>query len=517
MPRGVLSGRSSFGACARGAARLACVVATLGALAAPAHAAPGDISTFAGTGAGAFGGDGGPATSAALRQPTAVAWLGDGSALVADYANHRIRRISPSGQITTAAGTGTAGYSGDGGAATSARLNWPLDVEPTADGGFLIADLGNKRVRRVSPAGIITTVAGTGAEGTSGDGGPATWARLVSPTGVAVTTDGGFLVADAGAHRVRRVSPGGTITRVAGDGNAGGTGDGGPAVAARLNTPLGVAALPDGGFLVTEYEGNRVRRVSDAGVITRVAGTGSGGFSGDGGAATAARMNKPIGVSTTSDGGFLIGDSLNGRVRKVSADGTIATVAGSGEPGYAGDGAPAVLARLRSPAAAAENTSGAVIIADSEDNRLRLVEGRPSADVPPPAHVPRPLPAPLGVVHATAGRVHFPVVCPPTATRGCRGTVRLFVRRGARRRAAAARMVVVARGRFSLAAGASKVVKVPLTRAGRRLLRKRRELTVKAVVARRGGPNIGQSSERTTLKLKRKRKRRRAGATGRDA
>ena len=275
--------------------------------------------------------------------------LADGSALVADFGNHRIRRISPSGQITTVAGTGTAGFSGDGGPATSAQLSWPIDVEPTADGGFLIADLGNKRVRRVSPAGVITTVAGTGQGGSQGDGGPATSARLGSPTGVAVTADGGFLVADANADRVRRVSPGGTITRVAGNGTAGGAGDGGPAVAAQLNVPVGVAALPDGGFLVAEYEGHRVRRVSAAGVITRVAGTGTAGFSGDGGAATAARLNKPIGVSTTSDGGFLIGDSLNGRVRKVSADGTIATVAGTGGHGYAGDGGPAVLAQLRSP------------------------------------------------------------------------------------------------------------------------------------------------------------------------
>ena len=518
MRRRLLNGRSGLGACARAAARLACSAAILGALAAPAQAAPGDIFTFAGTGAAGFSGDGGPATSAALRQPTAVAWLGDDSVLVADYANHRIRRISPSGQITTVAGTGTAGYSGDGGPATSARLNWPLDVEPTADGGFLIADLGNKRVRRVSPAGIITTVAGTGAEGTSGDGGPATSARLAAPTGVAVTADGGFLVADAGAHRVRRVSPGGTITRVAGDGNPGATGDGGPAVAAQLNTPLGVAALPDGGFLVTEYEGQRVRRVSATGVITRVAGTGSGGFSGDGGAATAARLNKPVGVSTTSDGGFLIGDSLNGRVRKVSADGTIATVAGTGGHGYAGDGGPAALAQLRSPIAAAENTSGAIVIADSEDNRLRFVEGPPSPDGPPPlVQVPPglPAPAPAAVVHATAGRVYFPVVCPPTALQGCRGTIRLTMRSGARRRAAAARVVVIARARFSVAAGVSKIVKVPLTRAGRRLLRNRRQITVRAVVARRGGPNIGQSSERSTVKLRRK--RRRAGAAGEHA
>ncbi len=477
----------------------------LGALAAPAQAAPGDIFTFAGTGAAGFGGDGGPASSAALQQPMAVAWLGDGSALVADFGNHRIRRISPSGQITTVAGTGTAGYSGDGGSATSAQLSWPIDVEPTADGGFVIADLGNKRVRRVSPAGLITTVAGTGQGGSQGDGGPATSARLGAPTGVAVTGDGGFLVADANAQSVRRVSPDGTITRVAGNGTAGGTGDSGPAVAAQLNVPVGVAPLPDGGFLVAEYEGHRVRRVSAAGVITRVAGTGTAGFSGDGGAATAARLNNPVGVSTTADGGFLIGDSLNGRVRKVSADGTIATVAGTGVRGYGGDGGPAVLAQLRSPSAAVENPSGAILIADSEDNRLRLVEGSPSADGPPPlAELPRPLTAPAGVVRATAGSVYLPVACPPTATQVCRGTIRLFVRRGARGSAAAARAVVIARGRFSVAPGASKLVKLPLTRAGRRLLRKRREVTVRAVVARRGGPNIGQSSERTTYRVRRK-------------
>ena len=490
----------------------------LGALAVPAQAAPGDIFTFAGTGTAGFAGDGGPATSAALRQPTAVAWLADGSALVADYANHRIRRVSPSGQITTVAGTGTAGYSGDGGAATSARISWPTDVDPTADGGFLIADLGNKRVRLVSPAGIITTVAGTGVEGTSGDGGPAVSAQLAAPTGVAVTGDGGFLVADAGAHRVRRVSPGGTITRVAGSGSPGGTGDGGPAVSARLNTPVGVAALADGGFLVTEYEGHRVRRVSAAGVITRVAGTGSAGFSGDGGAATAAGLNKPVGVSTTSDGGFLIGDSLNARVRKVSADGTISTAAGTGEPGYSGDGGPAVLARLGSPNAAVENTSGAILIADGGSNRLRLVEGRPpvagepaAGESPPLAAVPL-LRAPAGVVQATARAVRFPVVCPVTASEACRGTIRLVVRTGVRR-AAAARAVVIARGRFSVAAGDAAVVKLPLTRAGRRLLRKRGQLTVKAVVARRGGPNIGDSSERSTVKVKRKRRRGRAAGS----
>jgi hypothetical protein len=275
---------------------------------------------------------------------------------------------------------------------------------------------------------------------------------------------------------------------------------------AQLNAPVGVAALPDGGFVVAEYEGQRVRRVSATGVISRVAGTGSAGFSGDGGAATAARLNKPVGVSATSDGGFLIGDSLNGRVRKVSPDGTIATVAGSAARGYAGDGGPALGAQLRSPSAAAESANGAILIADSEDNRLRLVEGRPSPDGPlPPVDAPRPGPAPASVVRATATRVSVPVACPPTALEGCRGTIRLFMRRAAQgRTAAAASVVVIARGRFHVAGGDSKLVKVPLTRAGRRLLRRRGGLTVRAVVARRGGPNIGQSSEQTTYRMRRR-------------
>ena len=495
----------------RAAVRLACAVATLAALAAPAQAAPGDIFTFAGTGAAGFSGDGGPAVSAALSQPMAVAWAADGSVLFADFGNHRIRRVSPRGEITTVAGTGAAGHSGDGGAATSAQLSWPIDVEPTADGGFLIADYGNKRVRRVSPGGVITTVAGTGQGGSQGDGGPATSARVTAPTGVAVTPDGGFLIADAQAGKIRRVSPGGTITTVAGGGSDG-AGDGGSALAAQLSAPVGVAALPGGGFLVAEWAAHRVRLVSAAGVITRVAGTGTAGFSGDGGAAANAQLNTPVGVSTTADGGFLIGDSLNGRVRKVSADGAIATIAGTSARGYAGDGGPAALAQLRSPAAAAENANGAIVIADNEDSRLRLVEGRTSAGSPAfPTEPPNAPPAPARTVSATAKRVLLPIACPPTATEACTGTIRLFVRTKARTAGASAR-VLFARGRFSVAAGERMVVKVPLTRAGRRLLRERRAVKVRAVVARRGGPNIGQSSEQSTLRVRRKRRASSAGS-----
>ena len=328
-------------------------------------------------------------------------------------------------------------------------------------------------------------------DGSSGDGGPATAANSVLTDRRRRQSDGGFLVADAGAHRVRRVMPNGTIFRVAGTGTPGSSGDGGWAVMAQLYTPVGVATLPDGGFLVTEWDGNRVRRVSPSGTITTVAGTGTAGYSGDGGAGTAARINKPVFVSTTADGGFLIGDSLNGRVRKVSADGTIAT-----------------LARVRSASAAVENAAGTILIADNEDNRLWLVEGpRPPAVPPPPPRCR--IPSPRG--RARAGGAHdcraspLPRGLPPTATTGARGTIRLVLRSSARAAAAAGqggrdRARRLLRGARVL----SKVVKVRLTRAGRRVLRKRRQVTVTAVVARRGGPNIGQSSTRTTVKVKRK-------------
>jgi hypothetical protein len=501
------------------AAGLAGLAAILGFLAAPAQAAPGDISTFAGTGSAAYAGDGGPAASAALNRPTAVAWLGDGSVLVADHENDRVRRISPSGVISTVAGTGVPGFSGDGGSATSARLDSPTDVEPTPDGGFLIADLGNRRVRKVSAGGTISTVAGNGEEGSSGNGGPATSARLAAPVGVASRPDGGFLIADSGSHRVRAVSPGGIISTVAGDGSdEGGTGDGGPATSARLEAPVGVAALPDGGFAVAEYEGHRVRRVWPGGTITRLAGTGSAGFSGDGGAATAARLNRPVGVSPTADGGFLIGDSANGRVRKVSAGGSIDTVAGSGQPGFSGDGGPAAQARLNSPYAAAESAAGAILVADGGNNRLRLIEGRPPAAWAPPGGDLPPAAAPLlrlgvrSVFASPGGTVRLQVACPAGEAAPCRGTIRLELRSAARRgKARASRTLVLARRRFSVAAGHSKVLRLRLSRQGRRLLRKRRKLTVRAVVARRGGPNIGESSKRVTLRVKPKRRRGRRG------
>jgi trimeric autotransporter adhesin len=511
---------------------LVVAAATLAWPAAPAHAATGDISTFAGTGAPAFAGDGGAATAAALHHPRDVEWLADGSVLVADTRNHRVRRIWPSGIIATIAGTGAPGFSGDGGAATSARLSSPTNLEPTGDGGFLIADLGNRRVRKVSPAGTIATVAGTGVAGSSGDGGPATSASLDEPTAVATTPDGGFLIADAGSHRVRAVSPGGTISTVAGAGAGGGdddfdegdgdddyagTGDGGPATLAVLGSPAGVAAAPGGGFLVSEYEGHRVRFVSPTGTIATVAGTGIAGPSGDGGAATSARLNQPSGISPLADGGFLVADSGSGRIREITPQGTVTTVAGGGQPGFAGDGGPAALASLNQPHAAVAGPAGALLISDAGNNRLRLIAGGAALlSVAPPTTGggdPRAasrllLRAPRSLRVSAHGTVRLQIGCPATAPERCRGTIRLQLRVRSRRGVVrAARSQVIARARYSIAPGSTRAVKLRLSRTARRLLRKRRTLPVRAVATRRGGPNIGAQSESVTLKLKAQRKR----------
>jgi hypothetical protein len=300
--------RKSFGVAV---AAVAILVSLAVASPPKAGAATGTISTIAGSDPfGDFSGDGGPATVAALNNPAGVAVMPDGGYLIADAGNDRVRRVFPDGTIRTVAGTGMYGFSGDGGPATAANLQAPLGVAALPDGGFLIADAAAARVRRVSPTGTISTVAGTGTPGFSGDGGPATAAQLTNPNAVAVTADGGFLIADSGNRRIRRVSPSGIISTVAGTGVQGSSGDGGAATAAQLNAPEGLATTPDGGFLIADWFANRVRWVSPTGVITTVAGTGTPTLflNGDGGPATAANISMPYAVAVTPAGGFVFTD-----------------------------------------------------------------------------------------------------------------------------------------------------------------------------------------------------------------
>jgi streptogramin lyase len=292
------------------------------------------ITTVAGNGTLGYSGDGGPATQAELNIPHGVALGPDGTLYIAD--NVVVRRVAPDGIITTVAGNGTSGYSGDGGPATQAELNSPIGVAVGPDGSLYIADWGNNRIRRVGPDGVITTVAGGGI---GGDGGPATQAALFEPSAVAVGPDGSLYIPDR--NRIRRVGPDGIITTVAGGASQGYSGDGGPATLAELSFPSGVAIGPDGSLYIADGN-NRIRRVGPDGVITTVAGNGTIGFSGDGGPATQAELGTPFGVAVGPDGLLYIADFRNHRIRRVGADGIITTVAGDGTGGFSGDGGPAI-------------------------------------------------------------------------------------------------------------------------------------------------------------------------------
>lgn len=343
---------------------LACLAAAAGPLAVEAAAADGPITTFAGT-IGGFAGDGGPASAALLNKPEGSAVAPDGAVLIADARNHRIRRVAPNGTITTVAGNGIGGLAGDGGNPLSAELDTPTDVAFAPDGGYYIADELNHRIRRVKD-GIITTFAGT-SRGLSGDGGPATLARLDSPRELAIMPDGALLVVDAGNHRIRRIA-GGIITTVAGT-VAGFAGDGGPATAARLNNPRGVTPAAGGGYLIADAGNNRIRRVDAAGVIRTVVGSAAGS-AGDGGPATAGLVSGPSDVVEIANGGMLIADTANNRIRRVTPLGTIFTIAGS-TAGLAGDGGPASAGLLNTPNALQFAPGGGILIGDTANDRIR--------------------------------------------------------------------------------------------------------------------------------------------------
>jgi hypothetical protein len=342
------------------------------------------IDTVAGTGVRGWSGDGGPAREAKLDHPRSLALLPDGGYLFAEPYLHVVRRVWPDGTVTTVAGTGTAGYSGDGGAATSARLNFVHAAAPTPDGGFVIADTLNNRIRKVSAAGIITTIAGSGAQGFAGDGGPATSAKINNPRSVAVDADGRVAVVDSNNHRIRRVDAAGVITTIAGSGRQGFSGDGGPATAASLNIPFAVAFMGDR-LLIADTNNQRIRSVSPSGVISTVAGNGAQGFSGDDGPATAASLSFPHSVDAIGVDEFLIADTRNARVRGVIADGVIRTVAGTGVIGYAGDGGAARDAQLNTPKAVEVLSATSFLTADADNSVIRLVSG---TDSPPPPSSP---------------------------------------------------------------------------------------------------------------------------------
>ncbi len=331
------------------------------------------IVTAAGSETSGFGGDGGAAAAAQLREPNGVAVDGSGNIYIADTNNHRIRKVDSGGAITTVAGSGTSGFGGDGGAAAAAQLREPGGAAVDSAGNLYIADAGNHRIRKVDSGGAITTVAGSGTSGFGGDGGAAAAAQLREPGGAAVDSAGNLYIADAGNHRIRKVDSGGAITTVAGSGTSGFGGDGGAATAAGLDNPIGVAVDSAGNLYIADAGNHRIRKVDTLGAITTVAGSGTAGYSGDGGAATAAQLSSPYGVAVDSAGNLYIADESNHRIRKVDSGGAITTVAGSGTAGYGGDGGAATAAQLREPIGVAVDSAGNLYIADTGNHRIRWV------------------------------------------------------------------------------------------------------------------------------------------------
>jgi len=343
-----------------------------------------NIYTYAGDGTATYSGDGGAATSAGVNSPHGVAADAAGNVYVADYENNRIRKITPSGTITTIAGTGFGGYlaSQNGGPATAAWIKWPVAVAIDASGNVYFTEFGNNIIRKISTAGVISLVAGipgsipAPAPAPSGDGGAATAATLGYPWGIAVDLSGNLIVADQLNNRVRKVNTTtGIITTIAGDGYVGWTGDGGPATAARLNYPLGVAVSSTGNIYIADYANNRVRKITASGTMSTIAGIGLPyGYTGDGGPATIAKLYYPKAVAVDPGENVYICDWNNNAVRKINNLGIINTIAGTGTPGFSGDGGLATAAQLNFPTGVAVRYDGDVFISDNDNNRIRRIK-----------------------------------------------------------------------------------------------------------------------------------------------
>jgi sugar lactone lactonase YvrE len=334
----------------------------------------GNISTVAGSANRGFAGDGGPATSAQMVSPYRVAVDEAGNLLIADGSNQRVRKVTTAGIITTVAGNGTAGFNGDGALATNAQLNAPYAVALDARGNLLVADLNNNRVRTISPSGVITTLAGTGTAGSGGDGGSAANAQLRNPSDVLIDTSGNLFIADSINYRIRKVNPAGVISTIAGSGTLGFSGDNGSATTAQFNRPMGLAVDAAKDVYIADLTNQRIRKIAPDGTITTIAGNGTAGLSGDGGPATSAQLNNPSGIAIDSAGNLFIADTNNHCIRKVTPAGVISTVVGSGGvAGFSGDGVQALYAQLNSPAGIAVDMAGNLFIADTNNNRIRMV------------------------------------------------------------------------------------------------------------------------------------------------
>lgn len=338
-----------------------------------------NISTVAGNGTLGYGGDNGIATSASLQLPRAVAVDPFGNVYVSDFINHRIRKINASdGKIVTVAGTGTGGYNGDGIAATTATIKSPAGITTDASGNVYFVDQYNNRVRKITvSSGLISTVAGNGTRGFSGDGGLATSAKLNIPYGIALDASNNIYIADAGNNAIRKVSAAdGKISMIAGSDTVPSfTGDGGAALTARLNYPTGIALDASGNIYFTDYNNHRVRKITvSSGIINTVVGNAGGCTNMDGVDAATASLYNPNSIAIDAAGNLYIADIFNYRIRKMTiSDNKINTFGGNGIAGFSGDGGVPTGASLFNPGGVALDANGNLYIADTYNNRIRRI------------------------------------------------------------------------------------------------------------------------------------------------
>lgn len=331
------------------------------------------ITTIAGTGTSGFSGDGAQATAAQFALPEGVAVDNKGSTFIADKTNQRIRKIDAAGIISTIAGNGTSGYSGDGLQGTAAQLNFPTSVATDTAGNVYFADSQNNVIRKVSTSGVITTVVGNGVAGFSGDNGYGTACELNAPLAVYVNAAGtNFFIADNGNNRVRKEDGSGRINTIGGNGIAGFSGDGALATAAELNGIMGITVDSKSNVYVSDYNNNRIRMITQPGrIITTIAGNGTAGYSGDGAQATACELNGPFQLTTDAARSLYIADKMNKRIRKIDSNAVITTVVGNGTLGFSGDGGQATACELNFPTAVAVNATANIFVADESNLRIR--------------------------------------------------------------------------------------------------------------------------------------------------
>jgi gliding motility-associated-like protein len=335
------------------------------------------INTIAGNGVSGYSGDGGPATAAELLGPFHLSIDGAGNVLIPDYENNRVRMLNTSGVISTIAGNGVLGYSGDGGPAVAAEMYYVSCAYAAPSGNIYISDHFNNVIRMVNTSGIITTIAGNGAVGYSGNGGPATAAELHTPIGVTADAAGNIYLTDAGNACVRKINTSGIISTIAGNTIPGFSGDGGAATAAEINWPAGIVVNAAGDIFFSDWSNNCIREINPSGIISTCAGNFAlgAGYSGNGGQATAAQMNSPNGIALDGAGNIYSAESGNNCIRKIIPSGIISTVAGNTIAGFSGDGGQATAAEMNASLGVAVNSAGDIYISDYDNKRVREITG----------------------------------------------------------------------------------------------------------------------------------------------